>query len=80
MTDSDAFYKNAGAFTAFEKMTVGADVYFLRCMSHDGELFWIGPLRNQMHVEDGVSFVRYRRIKSLYSVRVLKTKGQRSPR
>jgi hypothetical protein len=37
MADIDALYRNAGAFTMFEKLKRGQSIYFNRTIWRDGE-------------------------------------------
>ncbi|HEY0123998.1 MAG TPA: hypothetical protein VGC14_20005 [Rhizobium sp.] len=72
MTDADALYKNAGAFTVFQKLSRSQSVYFNRTIWPDGEIIWLGPWESQMKAHAIADFVRIKRVRTIFIVRVTK--------
>ncbi len=70
MSDADALYKNAGAFTMFEKLKLGQSAFFNRTIWPNGEITWLGPWETQYKAHAIADFVKFRRVKTSFVVRV----------
>ncbi|WP_455269294.1 hypothetical protein [Rhizobium herbae] len=77
MTELDALYKNAGAFTMFEKLTQGTAVYFNRAFHGDTGLWWSGPWKSQDDAEQASSVMLYKRVQTKFRVKVAKRSKER---
>ncbi|MBO0144212.1 hypothetical protein JZX87_23945 [Agrobacterium sp. Ap1] len=72
MSDADALYKNAGAFTMFEELKLGQSLYFNRTIWPNGDNSWLGPWENQIKAHEIADFVKIKRVKTAFIVRVTK--------
>ncbi|GEM_PF-4478947 len=72
MSDADALYKNAGAVTTFEKLKLGQSRFFNRTIWPNGEITWLGPWETQGKAHAIANFVKMRRVKTAFIVRITK--------
>lgn len=72
MSDVDALYKNAGAFTMFEKLRLGQSVFFNRTIWPNGESTWLGPWESRVKAHAIADFVKMKRVETAFIVHVTK--------
>lgn len=72
MADADALYKNAGAFTMFERLKANDQVYFNRVIWATGQHAWLGPWATQAKAHDAADFLRFKKAVTLFTIKVTK--------